>query len=266
MDKVNVIVETPRGSGYKYDYDPQLGKIKLNKVMPAGLVFPFDFGFIPGTVGGDGDPLDVIVISEFPAFSGCAVACRIIGALKVNQQERGGQRMRNDRLVGIPVVSELYANVQELSDLPEDLMNQIIAFFTSYNQQAGKKFKVTEMLHSGQSLELIRDGQKAMPFTKLVELFLPLYDNQGKHFGTHKFKKIRDLLTDKFGGITEYTRNPASGFWKKDDEQTVKDMLLIIEVMCAEVDMDFWNNLKVKLLKSFQQDQIVIRCSEIHVI
>jgi inorganic pyrophosphatase len=69
MNTINVVIETPKGSGHKYDYDPGLGKMKLKKVMPAGLVFPFDFGFFPGTVGGDSDPLDVMVITEIPAFS-----------------------------------------------------------------------------------------------------------------------------------------------------------------------------------------------------
>ena len=64
MNSINCIIETPKGSSVKYDYDPTLGTLALMKVMPAGLVFPFDFGYIPGTLGEDGDPLDVIVISE----------------------------------------------------------------------------------------------------------------------------------------------------------------------------------------------------------
>ncbi|QEM11306.1 inorganic diphosphatase [Mucilaginibacter rubeus] len=71
---ITVIVETPKGSGHKYDYDTATKQFKLKKLLPAGMVFPFDFGFIPNTVGGDGDPLDVLVISEISTFPGCVIA------------------------------------------------------------------------------------------------------------------------------------------------------------------------------------------------
>ncbi len=77
---INVIIETPKGFRNKYAYDEEFGLIALTKTLPAGSSFPFDFGFIPQTKGGDGDPLDVLVIMEEPAFAGCLVNCRILGA------------------------------------------------------------------------------------------------------------------------------------------------------------------------------------------
>ncbi|MGN6353764.1 MAG: inorganic diphosphatase [Parafilimonas sp.] len=71
METITAIVETPRGSNAKYNYDEQHSGFKLKKLLPAGMVFPFDFGFIPSTKGGDGDPLDVIIISEIKSFPGC---------------------------------------------------------------------------------------------------------------------------------------------------------------------------------------------------
>ncbi|MFX9665122.1 inorganic diphosphatase, partial [Acinetobacter baumannii] len=83
IKSINCVVETPKGYGIKYDYDPRLGRLFVKKRLPAGLVFPFDFGYIPGTMGEDGDPLDVVMISEMQVFPRCSVDCRIIGSLKV---------------------------------------------------------------------------------------------------------------------------------------------------------------------------------------
>lgn len=85
---INCLVETPKGYGVKYVYDPKLGRLSMKKLLPAGWVFPFDFGFIPGTLGEDGDPLDIVMISEIPSFPGCSVDCRIIGGLKVFKKAR----------------------------------------------------------------------------------------------------------------------------------------------------------------------------------
>lgn len=265
MDTIHVVIETPKGSDHKYDYDPTFGKMKLNKVMPAGLVFPFDFGFVPETVGGDGDPLDVMVISEVPTFSGCVVECRIIGALKVSQQERNGEKMRNDRLIGVPLVSMIYAKVKELADLPKDLLDELIAFFTSYNEQAGKRFKVLGLASGRQGMAMIEKGRLEMPFSKLVEVFIPLFDQRGKRFPESKLEQVRKTLSDRFSGFSEYPRNPIKGVWKPGDQGNV-DELLVFEVMCRELDLEFWKDYKLKLLKSFGQEQLLIRCSEIELI
>ncbi|RYG06917.1 MAG: inorganic diphosphatase, partial [Chitinophagaceae bacterium] len=138
MEPITVIIETTKGSDFKCDYEPETGYMKLKKTMPMGSVFPFDFGFIPYTKGGDGDPLDVLIISELHLFVGCALDCRIIGAIKAEQKEKNSQVMRNDRLIGIPIVSSLYRNVQKLSDFPRKVLEEIELFFVNYNQQAGK--------------------------------------------------------------------------------------------------------------------------------
>src|SRR5215210_3886384 len=90
-DDLNVIIETPKGSRNKFNYDEELGLFKLGGVLPAGAVFPFDFGFVPSTVGGDGDPLDVLVLMDEPAFAGCLVAVQLIGVIEAEQTERDGE-------------------------------------------------------------------------------------------------------------------------------------------------------------------------------
>jgi inorganic pyrophosphatase len=152
---ITAMIECPKGSNQKFDYDPAEKRFKLNKILPAGLVFPFDFGMIPGTKGEDGDPLDIIVISEGSTFPGCLVDCRIIGGLKAEQTERNGHKVRNDRFIGIPDVSQLYSDIHTLEELPQVLIDQLEAFFKNYNEQAGKKFKVTARLNAPQAAKLL---------------------------------------------------------------------------------------------------------------
>jgi inorganic pyrophosphatase len=77
--RLNVIVETPRGSRNKFTYERDLGVFRLGKQLPAGAVFPYDFGFIPSTRAGDGDPLDALVLLDTPTFPGCLVRSRLLG-------------------------------------------------------------------------------------------------------------------------------------------------------------------------------------------
>ncbi|MEJ7588557.1 MAG: inorganic diphosphatase, partial [Ferruginibacter sp.] len=83
------MIETPKGSAQKYTYDSTTKFFRLTKILPAGMVFPYDFGFIPETMGEDGDPLDSMIISEFPSFTGCMISCRVIGGIKATQSEKG---------------------------------------------------------------------------------------------------------------------------------------------------------------------------------
>jgi inorganic pyrophosphatase len=152
---VTAMIECPKGYNQKFDFDPKERRFKLSKILPAGLVFPFDFGMIPGTQGEDGDPLDIIIVSEGTTFPGCLVDCRIIGALKAEQTERDGDTIRNDRFIGIPNVSQLFADIQTLEQLPQGIVNQLEAFFKNYNEQAGKRFRVTERLSAKQAGQLL---------------------------------------------------------------------------------------------------------------
>jgi inorganic pyrophosphatase len=155
------IVETPKGSSQKYDWDESLRLFKLNKILPAGLVFPFDFGFIPGTRGDDGDPLDIIIISEVKSFTGCCMDCRIIGAITASQTERDGKTVRNDRFLAVPEVSQLFKDVRSFTDLPQNILAQLEAFFRNYNEQAGKVFQPLERIDTDKALALIKKGREA---------------------------------------------------------------------------------------------------------
>ena len=155
MKTFTIIVETPKGSAQKYVYEEKLKCFKLTKIMPAGMVFPFDFGFIPGTKGEDGDPLDIIVISEFKSFPGCAMECRIVGGMKANQTEKNGNTMRNDRFIGVPVESELFKDINSINQFPQNIIEQLEDFFKNYNKAARKEFEVLERMGSEEAMKLI---------------------------------------------------------------------------------------------------------------
>ena len=135
------IVETPRGCRNKYKFDEQTGRIKLSKIMPQGMMFPYDFGFIPDTKSQDGDPLDILILSDESTFPGCQLDCRLIGVIKANQREEGEEN-RNDRLLAVAAASVLYASVKELSDLEPALLKQIEEFFINYQKVRDIEFKI----------------------------------------------------------------------------------------------------------------------------
>ena len=160
MTKIDVVIETPKGSSQKYTYVPDTPFFKLKKILPSGMVFPYDFGFIPGTKGEDGDPLDVIVISEFNSFPGIIIKCRVIGGINAEQSEEEGskQMIRNDRFIAIPVCSNIFEKVKEVKDLPKRIMKQMEEFFVDYNKLEGKKFKVVKMMNAKEAGQLVEAG------------------------------------------------------------------------------------------------------------
>jgi len=137
---LNVVIETPKGCRNKYAFDFELKSYKLKGVLPNGAVFPFDFGSIPGTVGEDGDPLDVLLLMDEPAFTGCLVEGRLLGVIEAEQTEKG-KTERNDRLVAVAAESHTHASLKSLLKLEPKLLDEIQHFFVSYNKARGKEFK-----------------------------------------------------------------------------------------------------------------------------
>jgi inorganic pyrophosphatase len=136
---LNVVVETPRGCRNKYGFDFDLGCYKLKSVLPHGAVFPFDFGSIPGTVGDDGDPLDVLLLMDDPVFAGCLVEARLLGVIEAEQTEQG-KTERNDRLIAVAAKSPTHDSMKSLLKTEQTLIGEIEHFFVSYNAARGKEF------------------------------------------------------------------------------------------------------------------------------
>jgi inorganic pyrophosphatase len=137
---LNVIIETPRGSQNKYDYDPELRLFRLKKTLPMGTVFPFDFGFVPNTIAEDGDPLDVLVIMDEHAYPGCLVECRVVGILEAEQVEENKKKERNDRIVAVANNSILFGGISDVRELNKSMIEEIENFFIDYNKHEGKTF------------------------------------------------------------------------------------------------------------------------------
>ena len=151
---VQVVVETPHGCRNKYKLNPETGPIKLSKVMPEGMIFPYDFGFVPGTKGEDGDPLDVLILSDDGTFPGCEVECRLIGVLKSEQIEQG-QKKRNDRLIAVATASVLYGSIAELSDLEPAVLKQVEEFFVNYQKVRDINFEILKREGSRSAMKLV---------------------------------------------------------------------------------------------------------------
>jgi inorganic pyrophosphatase len=158
-DELIVIIETPKGSRNKFNYDEDLGLFKLGGVLPAGASFPFDFGFVPSTLGGDGDPLDVLLLMDEPAFVGCLVEARLIGVIEAEQTE-DGETMRNDRLIAVASVSRAHKKVRSLASLNEVVVDEIEHFFISYNEIKQKTFKPLGRFGPQRALKLVAEGAK----------------------------------------------------------------------------------------------------------
>jgi inorganic pyrophosphatase len=154
---VNVIVETPGGSRSKFKYEASLGLFRLHKMLPLGAAFPYDFGFVPGTHGDDGDPLDVMVIADEPTFIGCLVTVRLLGAIEANQTERG-VTIRNDRLIGVPETEKIRPTARSLDDLPERLLDELEHFFVSYNRAEGREFVPVQRSGPAAAMRLVQSA------------------------------------------------------------------------------------------------------------
>lgn len=140
---LKVVIETPKGSRNKYAFDPDEEIFKLKRVLPAGMTFPYDFGFVPQTEADDGDPVDVLVLMDDAVFPGCLILCRLIGVLECEKEDPQGKKVRNDRLIAVEQgEQQLYAKVNDIRDLPEALLQQIGHFFVSYHQLRGNRFHI----------------------------------------------------------------------------------------------------------------------------
>src|ERR1700678_466550 len=129
---LQVIVETPKGSRNKYSFDTKQEIFALKKVLPAGMVFPYDFGFLPKTLAPDGDPIDVLLLMDEPAFPGCAVRAHLIGVIEGEQLD-GKVKIRNDRLVAVAEANHMYASIRKLDDLPRHFLKELQDFFVNYH-------------------------------------------------------------------------------------------------------------------------------------
>lgn len=154
---VRAIVETPAGSAGKFSLDPDTGLYSLAKLLPVGMAMPLDFGFVPSTCGGDGDPLDIMLLNEVEIPTGCLVTARLIGAIEVEQAPSGdtSKKERNDRLIARLAESRKWAHVERLEQLGEAFVDELNRFFSTYKALRGQTYEVQAVSGPGRAVELV---------------------------------------------------------------------------------------------------------------
>ena len=140
---VHVIVESPRGSAIKLKYDPRLEAMTLSRPLPDGVVFPFDWGFVPSTRAADGDPLDAMVLWDRSSFPGVVLECRLVGMLAVeqNRKKQPTRRQRNDRVFAVPLEAPRQSSVRTVSALPARVKRELEAFFVASTAFENKRLE-----------------------------------------------------------------------------------------------------------------------------
>lgn len=135
---VDVFIEIPKGSRAKYEYDAKSGRIRLDRVLYSSVVYPADYGFIDGTLSGDGDPLDALVVVEVPTFPGCVVPARPIGTL-VTADKQG----KDEKIIAVPIGDPRFADITDLGGLAKHWLLEIETFFRTYKTLEGDVPKVS---------------------------------------------------------------------------------------------------------------------------
>jgi inorganic pyrophosphatase len=156
---LRVVIETPKGSRNKFKYDEDLGCYRLNSVLPEGMSFPYDFGFVPQTRADDGDPLDVLVLMDQPAYPGIVLESRIVGVIEAEQTEKDGTTTRNDRVLAVSVDSHAHSDIKEPKDLNSNMISELEQFFVTYNKEHGKKFKLLGCKGMKTAMKLIKKSR-----------------------------------------------------------------------------------------------------------
>lgn len=151
---INAVIETPKGSAAKYNWDEQTQSFKLKKILPAGQVFPYHFGFIPFTKGEDGDPLDILVLLDEASWPGCIIECTVIGVMEATETKKN-KTVRNDRLIATANASGKYSSMKDISSGDHYLVNQIENFFNTYNNLENKDFKVISIKGAQDAIDLV---------------------------------------------------------------------------------------------------------------
>lgn len=152
------IVEAPAGSRVKVYYDPDSHRFRIGKFLPLGMVFPLDFAFIPSTLAGDGDPVDLLILPEASLPVGSIVNVQILGVLEAQQYKAGKKPKRNDRIIARLVESRLFAKVQNLDQMGQRFVDELSTFFATYKRLRGQTYEVIAVGGPERAVELILEG------------------------------------------------------------------------------------------------------------
>jgi inorganic pyrophosphatase len=155
-DTVTVFVEIPTGSRNKYELDPATGHLVLDRMLFTSMRYPADYGFIEGTLGGDGDPLDALVFVGEPTFPGCRIRARPIGLFRM-RDEKGP----DEKILCVPLRDPIWSDVEDLSGLNENLLNEIEHFFAVYKTLEDKDVETEGFGDRAAAVAVIDQARKA---------------------------------------------------------------------------------------------------------
>ena len=152
-DQVNVLIEIPQGSNVKYEFDEEENVIKVDRILYTAMFYPFNYGFVPGTLEEDGDPLDVLVISNYPLMPGSVIEVRPVGMLFMRDEEG-----EDAKIIAVPIdkIDPTFSNIKDINDVPDAIKNKITHFFEHYKElEPGKWVKVSGLGNASQAKERI---------------------------------------------------------------------------------------------------------------
>ncbi|MDW6023397.1 inorganic diphosphatase [Mesorhizobium sp. BAC0120] len=158
---IRVVVETPRGAAAKFAYEPETQTFGYKRPLPVGMIYPYDWGFVPSTLGDDGDPLDGLVIHQAATAPGIVIKCDLLGALCVKQKDQDGIVVRNDRYVFSPHKEDAADEQVAAAGVPDRLRREIEQFFLSSVVGTGKTIKFKGWHDTREALDSIKAGMKA---------------------------------------------------------------------------------------------------------
>ncbi len=156
---LRVVIETPKGSRNKFAFNPDDHIFELKKVLPAGMAFPYDFGFVPSTEADDGDPVDVLVLMDEPAFPGCVLACRPIGVIQGEQGDKK-KKVRNDRIIAVEKDAHSWADIKTVDDLGKQFVRELEEFFVDYHKLSGEQYHVLALKGRTQAQKLVKSSMR----------------------------------------------------------------------------------------------------------
>jgi inorganic pyrophosphatase len=154
---LRVVIETPKGSRNKFAFNADEHIFELKKVLPAGMAFPYDFGFVPSTEADDGDPVDVLVLMDEPAFPGCVLKCRPIGVIQ-GEQGNKKKKIRNDRIIAVEKDAHSWADIKTIGDLGKQFVRELEEFFVNYHRLSGEQYRVLAPKGPAHARKLVKSG------------------------------------------------------------------------------------------------------------
>ena len=157
---INAIIETPRNQRLKFAFDPACGLFKLKTLIAEGLSWPYDYGFIPQTLGDDGDPLDVLFLCDAPTFAGCMVTSRMLGLIRLDKKGE-----EHDRILAaaVPVkgVAQTTDTFDDIDDVPKEIVDSIARFLVEYSRDEDNRIELKGVKSRKRALQAVMDGVKA---------------------------------------------------------------------------------------------------------